>query len=265
MDAQALRQLYLDFFREHDHAIIGGSSLIPEMDPSVLFTTAGMHPLVPFLLGEPHPAGARLANVQKCLRTDDIDEVGDDVHLTFFEMLGNWSLGDYWKAEAIGMSFEFLTDRLGLEPDRLRVTCFAGDSDAPRDLEAAEIWRALGLPASRITFLPKKDNWWGPAGATGPCGPDTEMFYDVDPDGPDDQTPATHPERFWEVWNDVFMQYDKRADGRYAPLAQKNVDTGMGLERTLAIVQGVPTLYDTELFDPILDRIRSLAHYPPLP
>jgi alanyl-tRNA synthetase len=259
MDAKSFRQLYLDFFREHGHAIIGGSSLIPELDPSVLFTTAGMHPLVPFLLGEPHPAGTRLANVQKCLRTDDIAEVGDDVHLTFFEMLGNWSLGDYWKPEAIGMSYEFLTERLGLEHDRLHVTCFAGDQDAPIDKEAADIWRSLGIAEHRITFLPKKDNWWGPAGATGPCGPDTEMFYDMEPDGPAGETPETRPTRFWEVWNDVFMQYDKRADGQYVRLVQRNVDTGMGLERTLAILQGVPTLYDTELFVPIVETIRSLS------
>ena len=205
MDAKTFRQLYLDFFREKDHAIIPGASLIPENDPSVLFTTAGMHPLVPFLMGEPHPAGRRLADVQKCLRTDDIVEVGDAVHLTFFEMLGNWSLGDYWKAGAIQMSYEFLTERLGFEPDRLHVTCFAGDDDAPRDLEAAAIWRELGLPEAHITFLPKKDNWWGLAGATGPCGPDTEMFYDMQPDGPSGETPATNPVRFWEVWNDVFM------------------------------------------------------------
>jgi alanyl-tRNA synthetase len=262
MDAKAFRQLFLDFFGDRDHAVIGSSSLIPEHDPSVLFTTAGMHPLVPFLLGEPHPAGKRLASCQKCLRTDDIMEVGDDVHLTFFEMLGNWSLGDYWKPEAIQMSFEFLTERLGFEADRIYVTCFAGDEDAPRDLEATEIWKSHGIPDSRITFLPKKDNWWGPAGATGPCGPDTEMFYDMDPDGPPDETPATHPTRFWEVWNDVFMEYDKRADGRYVQLAAKNVDTGLGLERTLAVVQGVPSLYETELFRPITDEILSLAARP---
>jgi alanyl-tRNA synthetase len=259
MDAETLRELFLGFFRERDHAIIGGASLLPELDPSVLFTTAGMHPLVPFLLGAPHPAGKRLANVQKCLRTDDIAEVGDQVHLTFFEMMGNWSLGDYWKAKAICMSFEFLTERLGFEPERLRVTCFAGDRNAPRDLEAAEIWESLGVPESHITFLPKRDNWWGPAGVTGPCGPDTEMFYDTDPNGPDNETPESHPERFWEVWNDVFMQYDKRADGRYVQLAQRNVDTGLGLERTLAILQGVPTLYDTELFAPTIHRIQSVA------
>jgi alanyl-tRNA synthetase len=262
MDAKSFRQRYLDYFRSKDHAVIGGASLIPEHDPSVLFTTAGMHPLVPFLLGEPHPAGTRLTNCQKCLRTDDITEVGDEVHLTFFEMLGNWSLGDYWKAEAIQMSYEFLTDRLGFEADRLYVTCFRGDEDAPRDMQAAEIWMALGIPEGRITFLPKKDNWWGPAGATGPCGPDTEMFYDMHPDGPADETLVTNPSRFWEVWNDVFMQYDKRADGTYAPLASQNVDTGLGLERVLAILQGVPSLYETELFVPLVDETLSLARSP---
>lgn len=259
MNAKAFRQTYLDFFVEQGHAIIGGSSLIPEHDPSVLFTTAGMHPLVPFLTGQPHPAGKRLVNYQKCVRTDDIMEVGDDVHLTFFEMLGNWSLGDYWKAEAIEMSYEFLTERLGFEHDRIYVTCFEGDEDAPKDLEAAEIWRSLGILENHITFLPKVDNWWGPAGATGPCGPDTEMFYDANPAGPSEETPKTNPNRFWEVWNDVFMQYDKQADGRYGPLAQKNVDTGLGLERTLTILQGVPSLYETELFEPIVDKILSLS------
>ncbi len=259
MDATKLRQTYLDFFRQKDHAIIGTSPLIPEHDPSVLFTTAGMHPLVPFLMGEPHPAGRRLVNCQKCVRTDDIIEVGDDVHLTFFEMLGNWSLGDYWKSEAIQMSYEFLTERLGFEHDRIHVTCFEGDQDAPRDLEVAEIWLSLGIPEDHITFLPKKDNWWGPAGLVGPCGPDTEMFYDMNPDGPAGETPETNAKRFWEVWNDVFMQYDKQADGRYAPLAQRNVDTGPGLERVLAILQRVPSLYETELFQPIIAKIRSLS------
>ncbi len=262
MDAHRLRQLYLEFFQANGHAVIPGASLIPEHDPSVLFTTAGMHPLVPFLMGESHPAGKRLANVQKCLRTDDIAEVGDDVHLTFFEMLGNWSLGDYWKREAIEMSYTFLTEKLELEPDRLRITCFAGDQDAPRDVEAAGIWTSLGIPEHHITFLPKADNWWGLAGAAGPCGPDTEMFYDTQPDGPDDETVAIHPGRFWEVWNDVFMQYDKRADGTFGPLVQRNVDTGMGLERTLALLEGVPSLYETELFAPIAGRIRSLARDP---
>ena len=262
MDAKTFRQLFLDAYKAMGHAVVGGASLIPEHDPSVLFTTAGMHPLAPFLLGEPHPAGKRLANCQKCLRTDDIMEVGDDVHLTFFEMLGSWSLGDYWKPEAIQMSLEFLTECLGFEFDRIHVTCFKGDQDAPKDLEAAEIWKAQGMPESHITFLPKADNWWGPAGATGPCGPDTEMFYDMEPDGPSDETPASNPVRFWEVWNNVFMQYDKQADGTYVPLPVKNVDTGLGLERTIAILQGVSSLYETELFKPITDRVLSLASKP---
>jgi len=259
MNAKTLRCLYLDFFRAKGHTVIGGAPLIPEHDPSVLFTTAGMHPLVPFLLGEPHPAGKRLTNCQKCVRTDDIMEVGDDVHLTFFEMLGNWSLGDYWKTDAIRMSYEFLTEQLGLDAERLYVTCFTGDADAPRDLEAAEVWRSLGIPTSRITFLPKKDNWWGPAGATGPCGPDTEMFYDINPTGPQGETPATNKARFWEMWNDVFMQYDKQADGSYVQLKQQNVDTGLGVERVTAILEGAPSAYETELFIPIVEAIRSLS------
>jgi alanyl-tRNA synthetase len=262
MNANTLRQTYLTFFQEKGHAVIGSSSLIPEHDPSVLFTTAGMHPLVPFLMGEPHPAGKRLVNAQKCVRTDDILEVGDEVHLTFFEMLGNWSLGDYWKAEAIQMSYEFLTEHLGLEHERLFVTCFAGDDDAPKDVKAAEIWQSLGIPNERIVFLSKADNWWGPAGATGPCGPDTEMFYDMNPTGPSGEMPHTHPNRFWEVWNDVFMQYEKQADGRYMPLTQKNVDTGLGLERVTAILEGVSSLYETELFLPIIEAILSLATSP---
>jgi alanyl-tRNA synthetase len=262
MDATTLRNLYLNFFREHGHVVIGSAPLIPEHDPSVLFTTAGMHPLVPFLLGEPHPAGKRLANVQKCLRTNDILEVGDSVHLTFFEMLGNWSLGDYWKEQAIRLNYILLTERLGLEPERLHVTCFAGDADAPRDDEAAEIWRALGIPERRISFLPKADNWWGPVGATGPCGPDSEVFYDTYPDGESDETPVSHPQRFWEVCNNVFMQYDVQADGRYLRLAQRNIDVGLGLERTLTILEGVSSPYETELFLPIVEAIRSLAAHP---
>lgn len=262
MKAQSFRRLFLDYFQAHDHAIIGSAPLIPDHDPSALFTTAGMHPLVPFLLGEPHPAGRRLANCQKCLRTNDIAEVGDDVHLTFFEMLGNWSLGDYWKAESIQLSYRFLTEQMGLEPDRLYVTCFAGDESAPRDDEAAEIWRALGIPNERIIFLPKADNWWGPVGATGPCGPDTEMFYDMNPSGPTGESPATNPKRYWEVWNNVFMQYDQQADGRLAPLPMQAVDTGLGLDRALAIMQGVPSPYETDLFAPIVESIRALASDP---
>ncbi|MDR1071647.1 MAG: alanine--tRNA ligase, partial [Rickettsiales bacterium] len=175
MTAKELRQIYIDFFKERGHMRIPSASLIPENDPSVLFTTAGMHPLVPYLLGEPHPMGKRLVDCQKCLRTGDIDEVGDATHHTFFEMMGNWSLGDYFKDEAIKLSHEFLTKYLKIPQDKISVTCFAGDADAPRDDEAADAWRSLGYPDDRIRFLPKKDNWWGPAGLTGPCGPDTEM------------------------------------------------------------------------------------------
>lgn len=262
MNADQLRTRFLTYFRQREHAIIGSASLIPEGDPSVLFTTAGMHPLAPFLLGEPHPAGKRLASCQKCLRTNDILEVGDATHLTFFEMLGNWSLGDYWKRESIGYSYDFLTNHLGLEADRLYVTCFAGDEIAPRDEEAAAIWRALGIPEERIFFLPKEDNWWGPAGATGPCGPDTEIFYDTNPNGPADETPATNGQRFVEIWNNVFMQYDQQADGQMARLATRNIDTGLGLERALAIVQGVASPYETELFLPLVDAIQTLASAP---
>jgi len=237
MTADELRKKFLEFFREKGHKIIPGASLIPENDPTVLFTTAGMHPLVPFLLGEKHPAGNRLVSVQKCIRTGDIDEVGDDVHLTFFEMLGNWSLGDYWKKEAIEWSWEFLTSSqwLGLDKDKISVSVFNGDEDAPFDKESFEIWKSLGIPEEKIAKLPKKDNWWGPAGKTGPCGPDTEIFFDG-----------------VEIWNDVFMEYNKNANGSYEPLKQKNVDTGMGVERTLAILNGYKSVYETELFAPLI-------------
>jgi len=254
--AQELRTKYLDFFRSKGHTIIPSASLVPENDSSVLFTTAGMHPLVPFLLGQQHPGGKRVANVQKCIRTGDIDEVGDDTHLTFFEMLGNWSFGDYFKEDAIKWSFEFLTSKeyLGLPLERLAFSVFAGDEDAPRDEEAANIWKSLGVPENRIAFLPKEDNWWI-AGNTGPCGPDTEMFYWID-----DGTPApenfqqTKSDKRWvEIWNDVFMQFEKQADGKLVPLKQKNVDTGMGLDRTLAVLNGQRSVYDTELFKPMFD------------
>lgn len=262
MDGKRLRQVFVQFYKAHGHAIIGSAPLVPEHDPSVLFTTAGMHPLVPFLLGEPHPAGKRLANWQKCLRTNDIMEVGDDVHLTFFEMLGVWSLSDYWKSAALELNYTFLTKCLGLEAERLHVTCFAGDQDAPRDDEAAAAWQSLGLPAHRITFLPKADNWWGPVGATGPCGPDSEMFYDMHPDGPLDETPATNPGRFWEVGNNVFLQYEQQADGSYSRLARRNIDIGLGFERLLALVEGVPSPFQTELFTPIVEEIEVLAPNP---
>ena len=274
MKASELKRKYIDFFvKKHSHSEIAGASLIPENDPTVLFTTAGMHPLVPYLMGESHPAGTRLVDCQKCLRTDDIDEVGDDTHCTFFEMLGNWSLGDYFKKEAISMSYEFLTDKehgLGIDPERLNVSCFAGDNDAPKDEESAGYWEELGFKRAsehgpgpmRIWFYGKKENWWGPAGQTGPCGPDTEMFFDTgkEPcsrcaeDGVDCDCG-----KYVEIWNDVFMEYNKTADGKYEPLEQKNVDTGLGLERVIALMQGVPTHYDTELFLPVLEFLREKA------
>lgn len=254
--AQELRNKYLDFFKSKGHAVIPSASLVPENDASVLFTTAGMHPLVPYLLGQQHPQGKRLANVQKCIRTGDIEEVGDDTHLTFFEMLGNWSLGDYFKQEAIAWSFEFLTSKeyLGIPMERLAVSVFAGDKDAPRDEEAAEKWKSLGVNPSRIAFLPKENNWWI-AGTTGPCGPDTEMFYWIDDGTPAPENfQATSEDKRWvEIWNDVFMQFNKQADGRLEPLEKKNVDTGMGLDRTLAVLNGQSSVYDTEIFKPLFE------------
>jgi alanyl-tRNA synthetase len=262
MTGNELRRAYIQFFTGKGHAEISGKSLIPENDPTVLFTTAGMHPLVPYILGEPHPAGRRLVDCQKVIRTDDIEEVGDPSHLTFFEMLGNWSLGDYFKKDAIGYSYEFLTSSrwLGFSPKSLSVTCFAGDAEVPRDDEAADIWRSVGIPDERIYFLPRKDNWWGPAGQTGPCGPDTEMFIDTGaaPCGPDCR-PGCHCGKYFEVWNDVFMQYNKTAEGRYLPLAQKTVDTGMGVERTAAMMQGKASVFDTELFRPVMQALQGVS------
>ena len=260
MDSITLRKLYLNFFKERGHAVIPGASLIPENDPTVLFTTAGMHPLVPYLSGEKHPQGTRLTDVQKCVRTGDIDEVGDATHCTFFEMLGNWSLGDYFKKEAISWSFEFLTEVLGIDKNRLAVSVFAGDETAPRDEEAASIWMKCGIPAERIFFLPKKNNWWGPAGQTGPCGTDTEMFIDTGkPKCSDECSPACDCGKYIEIWNDVFMQYNKQADGTFAPLAQKNVDTGMGLERTLCILNGYKSVYETDLLKNAIAKIEELS------
>ncbi|MCX6721298.1 MAG: alanine--tRNA ligase-related protein [Candidatus Staskawiczbacteria bacterium] len=252
MTSEELRDKFLNFFKEKGHAIIPSASLIPENDPTVLFTTAGMHPLVPYLLGQKHPEGKRLVNCQKCIRTGDIDDVGDDTHLTFFEMLGNWSMGDYWKDEAIKWSFEFLTKELKLPLEKLAFTCFAGDKDAPKDLESAEIWESLGASKDRIYFLPKKDNWWGPAGQTGPCGPDTEMFYWR---GAGEPAKDISNKNWVEIWNDVFMQYVKDENGNYNPASQKNVDTGMGLERTLCVLNGKENVYETDLFLPIIKLI----------
>jgi len=259
MDSKELRQKFLDFFEKKGHKIIPSASLVPENDPTVLFTTAGMHPLVPFLLGEKHPAGKRLVSTQKCIRTVDIDNVGDDTHLTFFEMLGNWSLGDYWKEDAIKWSFEFLVKELKIPLERLAVSCFAGDIDAPKDEESAKIWESLGVKKDRIAFLQKKDNWWGPAGKIGPCGPDTEMFYWKLNDKPAPKTFDAEDKNWVEIWNDVFMQYLKDENGNYMGANQKNVDTGMGLERTLSVLNGKENIYETDLFSPIIEKIEELS------
>ena len=257
-----LRSLFLKFFQDHGHAVISSASVIPENDPTVLFTTAGMHPLVPYLMGEKHPAGTRLTDVQKCIRTGDIEDVGDFSHLTFFQMLGNWSLGDYFKKEMIPWSWEFLTspDYLGLPKERLAFSVFAGDEDCPRDEESAQLWRDCGVADDHIFFLPKENNWWGPAGTTGPCGPDTEMFFitDKEPCGPD-CSPACSCGRYLEIWNDVFMQYNKNAEGKFEPLSQKNVDTGMGLERTICVLNGKKSVYETDAFTDILAKIAELS------
>ncbi|MGN1096762.1 MAG: alanine--tRNA ligase [Christensenellales bacterium] len=260
LTSNELRAKYLEFFKERGHAIIPSASLIPENDPTVLFTTAGMHPLVPYLLGAKHPQGTRLTDVQICVRTGDIEEVGDASHCTFFEMLGNWSLGDYFKKEAITWSFEFLTKVLGIPLERLSVSVFAGDDSCPRDEESAKIWESLGLPRERIFFLPKKNNWWGPAGITGPCGPDTEMFIDTGkPACGENCSPACDCGKYLEIWNNVFMQYFKGADGKFTPLEKKNVDTGMGLERTLCILNGYKSVYETDLFDFVIKKLEEMS------
>ncbi len=264
LTADELRDLYLKFFESKGHKIISGASVIPENDPTVLFTTAGMHPLVPYLMGAmEHPAGTRLTDVQKCVRTGDIDAVGDSAHLTFFEMLGNWSLNDYFKPEAIAWSFEFLTQHLGFDAKDLYVTVFAGEEGIPRDDEAIELWKKQGLPESHIFPLPREDNWWGPAGTTGPCGPDTEMFIDTGKPacGPNCR-PGCGCGKYIEIWNNVFMQYNKTAEGKFEPLGRHNVDTGMGVERTICMMSGAPTVYDTEIFAPIMAKIDELSNRP---
>lgn len=277
MESKEIRQKFLRFFEKRGHAIVPSASLVPENDPSVLFTTAGMQPLVPYLLGQPHPAGQRIVNVQKCVRTQDIEEVGDNTHDTFFEMLGNWSLGDpsepdgigragYFKAEAIEWSYELLTNQeegFGLDPKRIYVTVFEGNEDAPRDDESASIWRSIGVPEHRIYFLPAKSNWWSP-GDNGPCGPDTEIFYDITPGGLDELTleeflAADSKQQVVEIWNNVFMEYQKSAGKVIGKLPQKNVDTGAGLERFAMVLQGKNNIFDTDLLAPIIDKIVSLA------
>ena len=259
MQVKELREVYQQFFEARGHRRIPSAPLLPENDPTVLFTTAGMQPLVPFLLGEAHPMGQRLVNVQRCIRTGDIDEVGDSSHLTFFEMLGNWSLGDYFKRESLAWSYEFLTQVLSIPLDKLAVTVFAGDADAPRDEESAEIWRALGVPQERIYFLPREDNWWGPVGSTGPCGPDSEIFYDTGrPDHPGCQ-PGCHCGKWFEIWNNVFMMYNRTATGQLERLQRPNVDTGMGLDRTIASLNQYDDIFMIDTLRPLIDRLEQLS------
>ena len=258
MKAIEIRNKYLNFFKNHGHVVIPSAPLIPENDPSVLFTTAGMQPLVPYLLGEPHPSGTRLTDYQKCVRTNDIDEVGDNRHLTYFEMLGNWSLGDYFKEESIQMSYDFLTKELGIPVEKLSVTCFAGDEDCARDEVTASCWKKAGIPEERIYYFGKDDNWWI-AGETGPCGPDTEMFYDT---GKPKCSPECNPScgcgKYVEIWNNVFMEFYKDENGKYSKLKQHNVDTGLGLERMTMLLQGKETPYETELFAPVMEKLVEL-------
>ena len=261
LSSNDLRALFLKFFQQKRHSVIPSASVIPENDPTVLFTTAGMHPLVPYLLGQKHPQGTRLTDAQKCIRTGDIDEVGDMSHLTFFEMLGNWSLGDYFKDQMIPWSWEFLTspEWLGIDPDKLAFTVFEGDEDCPRDEEAANLWRKCGVKDDHLFYLPKEHNWWGPAGVTGPCGPDTEMFIITKKPCGSYCSPACHCGAYLEIWNDVFMQYNKQKDGSFVPLTQKNVDTGMGLERTICVLNGKKSVYETDAFTGILAKIEELC------
>ncbi len=254
-----LREKYLKFFESKGHKIIPSASLIPENDPSVLFTTAGMHPLVPYLLGQKHPGGKRLCNVQKCVRTGDIDEVGDATHCTFFEMLGNWSLGDYFRKESINFSFEFLTKVLEIPVNKIAVTVFAGDEDCPRDEEAADTWASLGIPRDRIFYLPKANNWWY-AGATGPCGSDTEIFIDTGKEPCSEHCdPSCDCGKWVEIWNNVFMEFNRNAEGKFEKLSQRNVDTGMGLERTICMLNGFKSVYETDLFAGVIAKIGQLA------
>ena len=263
MNAIELRRKYINFFEEHGHKVIPSAPVVPENDPTVLFTTAGMHPLVPYLLGQPHPQGKRLTDYQKCIRTGDIEDVGDNSHLTFFEMLGNWSLGDYFKEESIKMSYELLSKVLGFDMEKISVTVFAGEDGIPRDEEAAQIWETVGIPKERIFYCGKKHNWWGPAGETGPCGPDTEIFYDTGKEKCSDEcNPACSCGKYLEIWNNVFMQYNKTKEGTFEPLVQKNVDTGMGLERVIGLLEGKKSVYETELFAAILEKVNELAKNP---
>ncbi len=258
MNTKELKNKYIEFFKKNNHNKIKSASLVPENDPTVLFTTAGMHPLVPFLLGEKHPSGDRLVGVQKCLRTGDIEDVGDDTHTTFFEMLGNWSLGDYWKKESIEMCYKFLINELKIDKNKLYVTVFKGNDKIPKDKESAETWKNLGIPENRIFYFGMEDNWWGPPGETGPCGPDTEMFIDTGKEKCSETCkPGCNCGKYFEIWNSVFMEYNKTKDGNYKPLKQKNVDTGMGVERTVAILNNCESVYEIDSFKKLVKQIRK--------
>jgi len=263
LTAKELRNMWIDFYKEKGHAFIPSASLVPENDPSVLFTTAGMHPLVPYLLGENHPCGKRLVDIQKCVRTGDIEEVGDNYHCTFFEMLGNWSLGDYFKKEKVAWSFEFLTSPkyLNIPKEDLAVTVFAGDETAPRDNVCYEAWRKCGIDESKIFFLPKEHNWWILASGIGPCGPDSEMFIDTGkPKCCEECNPSCSCGKYVEVGNDVYMEFVKKTkDGKVEPNSQKNVDTGFGFDRLLYISNELESVYDTELFVPIIKKIEEIS------
>lgn len=266
MDSRSLRKAYFDFFLARGHKLIPSASLLPDNDPTVLFTTAGMHPLVPFLMGQPHPEGRRLVNVQKCIRTQDVDEVGDNWHCTFFEMLGNWSLGDYFKEETISYSFEFLTKILEIPMNKLAVSVFGGDSQAPEDKESFEIWKKKGFKEDRIFKLPRENNFWGPVGGAGPCGPDTEMFFitrDHCTLHNANCSPACNCGKYVEIWNDVFMQYEKLQDGSFKTLTQKNVDTGMGLLRVIAVLSGMGSVYETDVYRPVMEIMKGVSPHMP--
>ena len=261
MRAIDIRNKYLNFFKNHNHHIINGASLVPDNDSSVLFTPAGMHPLVPYLLGAKHPEGTRLVDYQKCIRTIDIDSVGDTSHLTCFEMMGNWSLGDYFKEESIKMSFEFLTKELNIPVEKIYISCFKGDDDCPKDTAAAEAWEKEGILKGHIYFFGKKENWWGPVGEHGPCGPDTEIFYDTGKEKCSENcNPSCNCGKYIEIWNNVFMEYFKNDDGTYTELKQKNVDTGLGLERAAMTFQGKNSVFEIEIFAPIMDILKELSN-----
>ena len=259
-----LKRLWLEFWTSKGYKTIPSASVVPENDATVLFTTAGMHPLVPYLLGEKHPMGDKLCDYQACIRTNDIDDVGDPSHCTFFEMLGNWTLGECNKREMIKNSFAFLTEKLGIPKDRLAVSVYAGDENAPRDTEAHDAWVEAGLDNTQVFYLPKENNWWALGGGTGPCGPDTEMFFDTGkPKCCDTCSPACDCGKYLEIWNDVFMQYYVKEAGQpVEKLARPNIDTGMGLERTVCVLNGVESVYDTGIFKDVIDYLSKFANAP---